>query len=357
MIQNEKKDTLDLFDYIHTQFGDIPNTISINANLDSDKFINILNTYFKKDAQSCRFNTEYILVDEGLFLSQRSILTNIEKNIYISFIYNERDSMCSDITFFYKTDSKVEKSINNILSKIPEAMLINYDSEDEDNKDKKIMHVINYNYNTGYFIDYININKVRLNDIKNTFDKSVFVKVKNLIGNLKNELQGKLYLLVGERGNGKNKILNSIISNSNRIFLYLPINIFTGALVNHDFINFIKNLKNTTVIIEDCEDFFIKSQYNKNAEFTKYILGLVDGLFADSLNISFILTMNCNLSKIDSNLLNMVDDSNLIEVGRISKEKANILSKKLGYNILYNSDVRLTDIMSGVDIKIKKIGY
>lgn len=351
---NQKEKT-EVYDYVYKCFDDMPNILSISADLDSELFINVINKSFVKDDNLTKYKSEYTFIDNDLVLTQNTLLCNADKSIFISFLFLQKDGICTDIVFYYKNDPKKLKEVNKILAYIPEAFIVS-DILDKE-IDKKVLHVINYNYTSGFYIDYMNIDKVKITDVKNIFDNEVFSGTKRIITNLKKAKSGKVYLLAGDRGNGKNKILNSIVSNTNKFFLYLPINILANTLNNPDFLIFLKNIKNTIIIIEGCEDFFTKSLYVKNAEYTKYILGLIDGLFADSLGISFILTMNTDLSKIDGNLLNMVDEDNLLYIDKISKEKATKISKDLGFNIVYKNSARLTDVMNGCVSIIKRIGY
>ena len=352
MINQEKKDSI--YNYVYTSFGDMPNVLTINADLDSEMFIKVIDDTFKKDDSLTKQKSEYTFIDNNLILSQNTLFSNSDKSIFISFLYYQKENLCTDIVFYYKSTPSILKEVNAILNKIPDTFIVSDNLEKDVNK--KVLHVINYNYNTGYYIDYLNIDKVKINDINYLFDREIYLGTKKIISNIRKQT-GKLYLLVGNRGNGKNKILNSIVTSTNKFFLYLPINILASTVNNHDFIVFLKNLKNTIIVIEDCEDFFTKSLYMKNAEYTKYILSLVDGLFADSLGISFILTLNTEVSKIDNNLLNMVDDDNMLYVSKISKEKATKLSSDIGYDIEYTSDARLVDIMNGKETKVKRIGY
>lgn len=116
-----------------------------------------------------------------------------------------------------------------------------------------------------------------------------------------NEKNGKIFLFSGSPGSGKStyiKYLSSIIS---REIIFLPVG-FTNQLSSPDLLNLLLEHKEAVIVVEDAEQ-IIRSRSESDSSVISTILNMADGILGSLLNISFILTYNCEEKLIDEALL------------------------------------------------------
>jgi hypothetical protein len=112
-----------------------------------------------------------------------------------------------------------------------------------------------------------------------------------------------IVLLHGVYGSGKTTYLRHLISKIPKRVIYLPPNM-ANQLAEPNFINFLRNYKNSILVIEDAENILRKRMEGYgSAPSVSNLLNLTDGIMGDALNMQVICTFNADLSEIDGALL------------------------------------------------------
>lgn len=176
-----------------------------------------------------------------------------------------------------------------------------------------------------------NLNKYQINAVKN-FDVAKlynddFQKPSEIIDKfIKDENKGGLVILHGEKGTGKTTYIRHIISdNPGKKFVFVPSNMIS-MLGDPAFGNFLLTLKDSIIILEDCEDVIrSRKSSSQSSSAVSLLLNMGDGLLSDGLSIKFICTFNENISNIDDALLRKGRLACKYEFKELSAEKANNL--------------------------------
>ena len=100
---------------------------------------------------------------------------------------------------------------------------------------------------------------------------------------------------------------------------------------------------NSIFVIEDAENIVLDRESNGNSSVSA-LLNISDGLLSDCLNIQIICSFNTDVSKIDKALMRRGRLIAKYDFQELESDKANQLSKKLGFGTTYNSSVVLTEI-------------
>lgn len=198
-----------------------------------------------------------------------------------------------------------------------------------------------YMADSGIKLINSNIKEVSWDSIKNNYNTDLPLdKINNFI--ISEESSG-LSLFHGIPGTGKTYFIRYLISKySNKKFVYIDYNDFYKLCDAKYFLN---DLKNTVLIIEDCEG-LLKSRDSNDFSYTiSSLLNITDGLLSDSVNIKVICTFNTNLKNLDRALTRNGRLKINYEFKELSKDIANKkkeeLNSKTSSNLLcdiYNPD-------------------
>lgn len=198
-----------------------------------------------------------------------------------------------------------------------------------------------YMTDSGIKLINSNIKEVSWDSIKNNYNTDLPLdKINNFI--ISEESSG-LSLFHGIPGTGKTYFIRYLISKySNKKFVYIDYNDFYKLCDAKYFLN---DLKNTVLIIEDCEG-LLKSRDSNDFSYTiSSLLNITDGLLSDSVNIKVICTFNTNLKNLDRALTRNGRLKINYEFKELSKDIANKkkeeLNSKTSSNLLcdiYNPD-------------------
>lgn len=187
-----------------------------------------------------------------------------------------------------------------------------------------------------------------------------FVKTHEKIMKALKETSSGLLLLHGDPGTGKtswSRYMISLLCNDKKI-IYVP-SFMMEQLANPEFMSFIKNQKNSILILEDAETVLSQREDGFNTQAVSNILNMTNGLLNDVMKIQIIATFNMDKKQIDKALLRpgrLIDD---VKFDKLSPEEANELSAHLGKNINYNKPVTLAEIYTGeMTVKRKRrVGF
>jgi ABC-type lipoprotein export system ATPase subunit len=131
-----------------------------------------------------------------------------------------------------------------------------------------------------------------------------------LIKSLKKSNKG-LTVIHGKRGSGKTSLVNYIISEIDKISIFIPNNMFEITINNPEFKNLIKRYRNSILILDDSE-VYLSDLNTKSNLFISNLLQLIDGFQSDNLSLHVICIANIeNLDEIDETIL---ECNNLIDV-------------------------------------------
>lgn len=151
-----------------------------------------------------------------------------------------------------------------------------------------------------------------------------------------------IVLLHGLPGTGKTTYLRYLIGRIKKRVLFLSPDA-ASHLMAPEFMQLLIDNPNTVIVIEDAENVIMDRRMN-NSSSVSNLLNISDGLLADFLNVQLICTFNSALSTIDSALLR---EGRLIaqyEFGKLSAEKGQRLSDKLGYDRLIANPMTIAEI-------------
>ena len=116
-----------------------------------------------------------------------------------------------------------------------------------------------------------------------------------------------------------------------------------GDITNPDFIQLLVSNPNSVLIIEDAENVIMDRKLNNNAAVSN-LLNISDGLLADFLNVQLICTFNSTVAMVDTALMRKGRLIAKYEFGKLGIEKANRLSKHLGFEKEINEPMTLAEI-------------
>lgn len=133
-------------------------------------------------------------------------------------------------------------------------------------------------------------------------------------------------------------------------------------IINLDLISILIGNPNSIFVIEDAERIIVDRDTEGNSPVSA-LLNITDGLLADCLNIQIICSFNTDISKVDSALLRKGRLIAKYEFKELEIQKAQKLSKKLGFITKINSEMILSNIYNQDEIsfsesqKTNQIGF
>lgn len=171
-----------------------------------------------------------------------------------------------------------------------------------------------------------------------------------------------LVILHGKQGTGKTTYIRHLISRGKRKMIYMGGDLI-DRLSDPSFMTFVRQQKNATFIVEDCEE--LLASRNKSSRMNSgliNILNISDGLLGDELSIKFICTFNAPLQDIDEALLRKGRLVARYEFKDLETEKVNRIIREEGLNIpLQENPMSLAELYNyeGSDFSLgrKKVGF
>lgn len=159
---------------------------------------------------------------------------------------------------------------------------------------------------------------------------------------LNRESDKGIILLHGLPGTGKTTYLRHLIGGLKKKVLFVSPSV-AGNLMNPEFIDLLIENPNSVLIIEDAENIMMDRKYNSDSSVSN-LLNLSDGLMSDCLSVQIICTFNSSVNLIDSALMRKGRLIAKYEFGKLGVEKANRLSKYLGYDVNIDQPMTIAEI-------------
>lgn len=318
------------YNYVWNEFKSKPNRIKVFDYYSKEEFLGVFS-----DSKNTILNRE-VFPSEDFYIKNDIYLTNIDEDIFVSYIINDSESdecIVTDVTFYYKSESdlpKVEKIIESLSSLFLE--------------DDKLLES-----ESNLYSMLISEGNVQLEPIEYEVDDNIdlyysdvtFKSIKKLAKSISSNDKG-LSILCGERGTGKTSIIKYISKKIAKNVIFVPNNLL-DTICNPEFKNFIRSYHNCVLVIDDCEYIF-NDFYSKSNSYTNTILQSLDSL--SSLNVNYIMVFNSDYNDIDCNLLECNNIIDVVEFDELDQDKAKELTKHLGYKDKNKNGGRLADILS-----------
>jgi hypothetical protein len=168
---------------------------------------------------------------------------------------------------------------------------------------------------------------------------------------LNQKMDKGIVLLHGLPGTGKTTYLRYLIGKIKKRVLFLSPTV-AGNLMNPDFIELLIDNPNTVLIIEDAENIIMDRKYSSGSSVSN-LLNISDGLLADFLNVQLICTFNNSLTMVDSALMRKGRLIAKYEFGKLSVEKSQLLSNRLGFDTKIDSPKTIAEITNPNDKEYK----
>lgn len=252
----------------------------------------------------------------------------------------------SDGVIFWYDDQDPEEYIKNIMTYIPKS----------ENKPKGgEIHLVAFNQDYYTIRSKIEPTNVNISENYNDDFLPVFEDIKTFLA----ERKSGLIVLRGKIGSGKTNLIRHLITSIPGNYI-LVTNTLASSLASPEFISFMLDHKNSTFILEDCEQILMDRGENvTNAIAT--ILNMSDGLMSDIFNVKFICTFNADINQIDEAILRKGRCFANYEFKELSKEKTKNLLNKNGITLDEYKPLTLAEIYhydkEDCTQKTKKIGF
>jgi hypothetical protein len=175
------------------------------------------------------------------------------------------------------------------------------------------------------------------------FYEDDFIEVDTIMRKRLNKNDDKgIVLLHGLPGTGKTTYLRYLIGKIKKRVMFLSPNL-AGSLTDPTFIQLLIDNPNTVIIIEDAENIIMDRKIN-GGNAVSNLLNISDGLLADFLNVQIICTFNSSLTMVDNALMRKGRLIAKYEFGKLSVDKAQVLSSHFGYTQSVTQSMTIAEI-------------
>lgn len=274
------------------------------------------------------------------------------KDCYYSKIYRDQTKKAEldDIFYFLYEDLIVNFDVNQskvrfLFKKTDISKIEHIIKESKKFKKRKIkgQPEISLLVNTSYGIDTktLQISKPKLS-VEDNYNDDFKEIHQTIVKRLSKKNDKGLVLLHGKAGTGKTSYIRYLISMVKKQVIFLPPNM-AGAITNPDLISILIDNPNSIFVIEDAENIVVDREKNGSSPVSA-LLNISDGLLSDCLNIQIVCSFNTDISKIDNALMRKGRLIAKYEFKELEVEKAQSLSKKLGFSTSIDSPMTLTAI-------------
>ncbi len=316
--------------YFICKYGELPNSFRLRRDLDVTK----LRRRFKKIGIK---DENYIVKYEVSSENNPRKVKETASNYLIYYKENILIDISNSIGFIIYRKGTPFKEIQDLASIIDKCVY------KEIPKDIFYMLVNSSIMPYGLDLEPFSINKKGV-DINANYNDDFIDVHETIFRFLKTKNENGIVLLHGKYGTGKTSYLRHLINKANEKVIFMPFDM-VGRISDPYFLPFIKEHKDSILIIEDCDDLLCSRE---NGKFTNQglstLLNMGDGLLGDALNIKVICTFNTDLKNIDNAILRKGRLIARYEFNELQTHKAQQLSDQLGNSINIEKPMTLSEI-------------
>lgn len=234
----------------------------------------------------------------------------------------------------YYSDAVPDTELSVVLDIIKECYMINESEKREvlllmQNSENRLefspmtIHTPLYNLELHYNNDLLPMNEVLLHRLNKPNDKG-------------------LVIFHGKPGTGKTSYIRYLSAHISKQKLFVPASL-TKSVGSPEFLNLLKEYKNSVLIIEDA-DTILRKRSNDEDNIISNLLNLSDGMLSDFFHIQIICTFNSEIAQIDQGMLRKGRLIAKYYFKELTLEKTQELCKALGYQFIPEHEMILADI-------------
>lgn len=310
----------------YVEYDTFPNIIEI-GNVDFEKIITNLQKMTTINFERLKkIGRKYYNTQKRKYLFQQYVIL-----FDMPLIINLEDD---DSAFLLYADTLDEAQ--TVLFKSLEKLLL--DSR-IDKSNKHYIHIIKRE-------DFLDLHPVEIKrpalNIKTHYNDDFEIVHETILKRLNKNNDKGLVLLYGLPGTGKTHYLRYLASRLRKKMVFVTPDL-ASQISQPAFMTLLLRNPNSILIIEDAENIIVDRTKTGSSEVST-LLNLSDGLLSDCLNIQIICTFNTKISTVDNALLRKGRLIAKYEFKELAKEKAQLLSDKLGFKEEIKADTRLSDL-------------
>lgn len=301
--------------FVHL-YKELYDTYSVFGNINIELFMKRLSDKYKLSKKN------YFLKEE---FSKRKKVTEIDYNS-CTYLIKLKDKLLVYVTnykvVFYYSETIIFDELKDIIGLIKNSK--------KEKKHKRKFYMISANSHAEFGLEFrkFNIKKQELN-IEDNYNNDFPEVDKNIRSFLNDDKKNGLILLHGKYGTGKTSYIRNLLSEVDKRFIFLPVNMME-SISSPNFLPFISKYSNSILILEDCETIIKQRESGSSDNSLVNLLNLGDGLLSDALSIKLICTFNADLKQIDQAILRKGRLIARYEFKELSLEKTNKLYHKNG---------------------------
>lgn len=302
------------------------------------------------------FTLAGLVLDKAVTYFRKEYNDLIDKDFYVEYFSPTKKKYFVDEYFFVLKNHHLisfnDRDTCRIISSVPDRdfvdkltqSLLQFKIKEEGTQYK--INLLTQSRYEGITTEPLKINKVRL-DIKANYNDD-FGDIHQIIEKRLNHKNDKgLIILHGLPGTGKTSYLRYLTGKIRKKIFFLQPHI-AAHITDPEFVSILVSNPNSVLIIEDAENILMNREESGNSV-VSILLNLADGLLSDCLNLQIICTFNTSISNIDEALLRKGRLVAKYEFGKLTTEKAQALSKKLGFENEITDPMTLAEIYNQQD--------
>ena len=161
-----------------------------------------------------------------------------------------------------------------------------------------------------------------------------------------------IVLLHGIPGTGKTTYLRWLVGRIKKRVMFVPPDV-AARISNPELVQLLVDNPNSVLVIEDAEHIIMQRHAGGDSAVST-LLNISDGLLSDFLNVQVICTFNSAISAVDEALLRKGRLIARYEFGRLTVEKAQRLSRHLGFETVIAQPMTIAEIANQHEVETAK---
>lgn len=164
------------------------------------------------------------------------------------------------------------------------------------------IHLFIKNQYGDYAFEPLRVKLPKEMDLELNYGKE-FVQIYKTLKARMAESSNGLYMFHGAPGTGKSSLIKYMAGDIKRDFIYIPTSMLESFISDPSCLQMLIQKQNSVLVLEDAEKLIMKRiGDNQDSSAISSLLNLSDGILSDILNVSVLITYNCDTDQIDSAL-------------------------------------------------------